>query len=91
MGEIKKSVWRVGFGLSLKLEFHDSRVTSNAGLLAYSGENRQHTLTAWLPQFASSRWAGDEDTNEAKRLCGDSTMRQVFGGREKWDQAASRS
>ena len=49
-----------------------------------SGENRQHTLTASLPQSVFiSRWASDEDTKEIERLCVDLTMRPVVGGREQ--------
>ncbi len=35
MGEARKTPFRANFGLRLKLEFHGSNVTSDAGLLAY--------------------------------------------------------
>ena len=56
MGERKKDALRVNFDRKLKLEFHGTKVTSNAGLLAFRELDEALGLTAMIePDFCDNR------------------------------------
>jgi len=57
------------------------------------GSNKQHGLSPLLRQSIYGRLAGDDDVNDADRLCVDPAMRHVVGGRasQPEKQAASTS
>jgi hypothetical protein len=56
-----------------------------------TGENTRHNRTALLRQSVNSRLAGYEDRNDAERLCVDSAMRHLVGGRATEKTVASTS
>ena len=61
MGEAYKDALRVDFDRSVKLEFHGSTVSSDAGLLAYRELDESFALTAMaVPRerwHTRSRWS----------------------------------
>ena len=63
MGESKKDALRVNFDRKLKVEFHGTKVTSDAGLLAYRELDEVLGLTTMIEsKLTDSRTAGKNKT-----------------------------
>ena len=68
MGEGKKEQLRVGFDTRVRLEFVGSRITSDAGLLAYRELDEQLGLTARADQFLTEQRRGRNVQHELAPL-----------------------
>jgi len=67
MGESKKDALRVNFDKKLKLEFHGTKVTSDAGLLAYRELDEALGLTTMIEsKFFDNRGTAEQRFKEGK-------------------------
>ena len=77
MGESGKDAIRVGFDGSLKLEFHGSKITSDAGLIPYRELDETLVLTDTGAQMLADWRMGKNAVKWTKLSCHDFADNQV--------------
>jgi len=79
MGEEKRAGFRVTFDRKLKLEFHGTRVTSDAGLLAYQELDERLGLTAVSQQRLTDTRRGKNTQHSLTALLRQSVYSRLAG------------